>query len=93
MGRTAERKSNPMPDKPVTGYAARLDLFIARCALDTLRTRKTLAEVDNPPPFYQPVEKDIEHIEAALKTLGSYVAQQDPDGEMELLGQRRPPKA
>ena len=59
----------------------------------TLRARKTLAEADNPPPFYQPVEKDIEHIEAALKTLGSYVAQQDPDGEMGLLGRRRPPKA
>lgn len=73
-----------MPDKTVTACEARLELFMARYALDSLKARDTLA--DDPPPFFQPVEEDIAHIEAALKTLRAYVAQQDPHGEAELLG-------
>lgn len=77
-----------MPDKPVTACEARLEAFMARCALDSLKARTTLAN-DDQPLFIQSVEDDLADVEAALKTLRAYVTQQDPDGEMRLPGGKK----
>ena len=82
------KEDRPMPDKPVTACEARLEVFMARCALDSLKARTTLAN-DDPPVFIQSVEDDLADLEAALKTLRAYVTQQDPNGEMGLFSRRK----
>jgi len=74
-----------MSDKPISAYEARLEVFMARCALDSLKARDASLDADDPGLFFQTAKEDIADIEAALKTLRAYVAQQDPDGEAELF--------
>lgn len=77
-----------MSEKPISLREAQLEAFMARCALESLKARTTLAK-DDQPLFIQSVEDDLADLEAALKTLRAYVAQQDPDGEMELFGGKK----
>lgn len=74
-----------MPDKPVTACEARLEVFMARCALDSLKARYASPNADDPGPFFQSAAADLADVEAALKTLRAYIAQQDPDGEAALI--------
>lgn len=74
-----------MPDKPITVREARLELFLAWCALDSLKARFASA---NPETKHlgalgllvQQTAESIANIETALKTLRDFVTQQDPDG-------------
>jgi hypothetical protein len=77
-----------MSEKPITLCEAQLEAFMARCALESLKARTTLAN-DDPPVFIQSVEDDLADLEAALKTLRAYVTQQDPDGEIGLFSRRK----
>lgn len=77
-----------MSEKTVTLREAQLEAFMARCALESLKARTTLAN-DDPPVFIQSVEDDLADLEAALKTLRVYVTQQDPDREMGLFSRRQ----
>jgi hypothetical protein len=73
-----------MSDKPVEAREARLELFLAWCALDSLKARFASATPDAADMglFVQPIAESIAEIEAALKTLRDFVTQQDPDGEV-----------
>lgn len=74
-----------MPENPVSAYEARLEIFMARCALKALMARTAIPKADARDPFLHPVETDFADIEGALKTLGAYVAQQDPTREGALI--------
>lgn len=76
-----------MPDKPVTAYEALLELFAARCALDTLKARATRPDDGDHPLFIQTVEDDLADIEVALKALRAFVTQHDPCGAATLIGE------
>jgi hypothetical protein len=71
-----------MSDRPVTASEARLELFLAWCALDSLKARFASAtpETEDLGLFVQPIAESLADVEAALKILRTYVAQQDPDG-------------
>jgi len=71
-----------MPDKPITVREARLELFLARHALDSLKARHDDPDNEDQGLFVQSVAESIADIEAALDTLRAYVAQQIPDGEL-----------
>ena len=77
-----------MSEKPITVREARLELFLAWCALDSLKARFASATPDTADRglFVQPIAESIADVEAALKTLRAYVAQQDPDGKVALTG-------
>lgn len=70
-----------MSDKPITVREARLELFLAWCALDSLKARcaSTTPETEDPGPFVQSLAESIADVEAALKTLRDFIAQQHPD--------------
>ena len=76
-----------MSEKIVSLREARLELFLARCALDSLRTRFASEdpEAEDQGLFVQPIPESIADLESALKILRAYAAQQDPDGEMGLF--------
>lgn len=71
-----------MSDKPVTPSEARLEIFLAWCALDSLKARFASAnpEAEDLGLFVQPIAASLADVEAALKTLRTFVAQQDPGG-------------
>lgn len=77
-----------MSEKPVTVREARLELFLAWCALDSLKARfaSESPEADDLGLFVQPIAESIADVEAALKTLRAFVAQPDPDGTLALTG-------
>jgi len=57
-----------MSDKPVTASEARLELFLAWCALDSLKARCANVAPEAPGLFVQPISESLADIEAALKT-------------------------
>jgi len=75
-----------MSDKPVTASEARLELFLAWCALDSLKARCANVAPEAPGLFVQPISESLADIEAALKTLSAFVRQQNPDGKVALIG-------
>ena len=78
-----------MSDKPITVPEARLELFLARCALDSLKARFASAPPDTEDLglFVQPIAESIAEIEAALKALRAFVTQHDPCGAATLIGE------
>jgi len=81
----ATKKDRPMPEKPVTACEARLMVFIAWCALESLKARCANPDTEDLGLFVQPVADCIADVEATLKTLRAYVTQQDPEGETALI--------
>lgn len=69
-----------MPNKLITAREARLELFLAWCALDSLKARFASAppETEDPGLFVQPLAESLADVDAALKILRAFVAQQDP---------------
>ena len=76
-----------MPDTPVTTYEALLELFAARCALDSLKARTSRPDEGDHPLFIQTVEDDLADIEGALNALRAFVTQHDPSGAATLSGE------
>lgn len=72
-----------MSEKPVTVREARLELFLAWCALDSLKTRFAGEDPESEDLglLVQPIAESIADVEEALKTLRAFVAQQEPDGK------------
>ncbi len=71
-----------MSDKPVTVREARLEIFLAQCALESLKARYESPDTEDQDLFVQPIAESIADVEAALKTLRAYIAQQDQEAEL-----------
>jgi hypothetical protein len=71
-----------MPAKPVTTQEVRLEIFLARYALDSLKDRYDDPDNEAQSLFVQSVAESIADIEAALDTFRAFVAQQSPEGEL-----------
>ena len=71
-----------MSNKPVGTHEAQLEIFLAWCALDSLKARFASAKpgAEHPDLFVQPIAESIADVEAALKKLHAFVAQQAPHG-------------
>jgi len=81
-GTKHNKKGTLMSEKHITVREARLELFLAWCALDSLKARFASAPPDTEDLglFVQPITESLADVEVALKTLRTFVAQQDPDG-------------
>ena len=84
-----------MSDKPINVRYARIQLVLAWSALDSLKMRfaDPATETDELGIYVQPVAESLADVEAALKTLQTYVAQQDPDGGLVLAGKTHTTRA
>ncbi|PZX36231.1 hypothetical protein LY56_03517 [Roseinatronobacter thiooxidans] len=75
-----------MSGKRITAWDAQIEILTARCALESVVARHGNSGATKAPNlFIQPFEADIADIERALTTSMTYVAQQNPQGEVALV--------
>lgn len=75
-----------MSGKRITAWDARIEILTARCALESVIARHGNSGATKAPnPFIQPFEADMADIARALTTFMTYIAQQNPQGEVALI--------